>query len=761
MTVREALVIGTSTYEDSRLNRLRSPGLDAMELSEVLSDRGIGGYAVRPVIDQPAHVVRREIERFFTRRKPDDQLLLYLSCHGIKDSKLQLYFAAADTDRDLLDSTSVSAGFVNAQLVRCNSRKILVLLDCCYSGAFRPGGSKTADTSVHLLEEFKDTGVAVITATDALQQAWEGDDTVTETGEGQLSVFTAAAVEGLRSGRADRDGDGWISVEDLYGHVREEMLARDARQNPLRWVLGGQGTLKIARRAAAPGGGAQPLSLPRSMPALAGPAAEVLSGITAAASLLRRTLGPLPRPVLLNRADGTAYTSTDTREIVAALPEDGPGFSAIGTRLVRELVADQDRRAGDGTASAVVVFGAVVRSLQAALARGEHPAALSRAVPEVFEAARSALDAQPRPLAYADRLDRALISAAGDEETGRIVARAMERTQGSGLIHLGVSAGFGLELQTARACVVDSGYLSPQFATDQEAERAVLDEPRVVVCIEPLERVEDLLPLLEKVVATDNRPLLVVAPSVGGDVLPTLAVNTTKETLRSVALAVPGTDDLDAVAEFTGCKWRMQARDVRQAVPGELGRAAHVISTRGSTALIGDEQAGPGRLQRSKAGRTLAKALGAGLPPRPQTAHTAARILVGGATEAVRAQRTALADRAVRIALATRLVGVLPGAAAALAVAGNRIPGTGSSAAAEALRKALAEPLRALAENYGEADPAAVVDRVRAEWPTSVYDAARGRYLPASAVEVWDPAAAPGELLRSVETAVLGYLAVV
>lgn len=268
MAVREALVIGTSTYEDSRLNRLRSPGLDAMELSDVLSDPGIGGYAVRPVIDQPSHVVRREIERFFRARRPDDQLLLYLSCHGIKDSKLQLYFAAADTDRDLLESTSVPAAFVNGRLVRCGSRKILVLLDCCYSGAFRPGGAKSADTAVHLLEEFKDTGVAVITATDALQQAWEGEGPVTETGEGQLSVFTAAAVEGLRSGRADRDGDGWVSVEDLYGHVREEMLARDARQSPLRWVLGGQGTLKVARRAAptAPGRSASPARCPPSAP---------------------------------------------------------------------------------------------------------------------------------------------------------------------------------------------------------------------------------------------------------------------------------------------------------------------------------------------------------------------------------------------------------------------------------------------------------------------------------------------------------------
>ncbi|MFJ4779213.1 TCP-1/cpn60 chaperonin family protein [Streptomyces sp. NPDC088762] len=763
MAVREALVVATSSYEDTRLNQLRSPGLDAMELSEVLSDAGIGGYAVRPVIDQPAHVVQREIERFFRARRPDDQLLLYLSCHGIKDSRLQLYFAAADTDRDLLDSTSVPAVFVNGQLTRCASRKILVLLDCCYSGAFRPGGAKSADTAVHLLEEFKDTGVAVITATDAIQQAWEGDGPVTETGEGRLSVFTAAAVEGLRSGRADRDGDGWVSVEDLYGHVREEMLARDARQNPLRWILGGQGTLKIARRAALDGVGPQPL--PRSLPALGGLATELLAGITPAASVLRRTLGPVPRPVLLTREDGSAYASTDTREIVAALPTE-PGYAAVGTALLRALVADQHGRDMDGAATAAVVFESVLRGLQPALAQGTNPVVLRRAVPAVFAQAREVLVGFAAPLdeLWSGRLTRALAAACGSDRIASVVGDALLAVGRQGAITVTESPGFGVDLSIAGGCSIGAGYLSRRFVTDEENGEAVLHNPRVLLCADRLTQVEDVLPAMELAVEA-RRPLLVVAPGIDGEALATLAVNAEQKIFVSVAVSLPAAL-LGDLALFTGGRVHQKAANIRNAGAEQFGEARTVVSTRDRTVLIGG--GGDPWLIAQHADRLRQEAeLSFGterddvLSRLSLLATKTCEISVGGSSDEVIRQRMAQVRRALHAGQAALVHGLVPGGATALAMTGRRLPPPPDPAApdvAAALRQALAEPLLAVARNRGEPDAEAVLRQVYEQWPQVTYDAARGEFADSAEAGVWEAAPTAVGVLHAVEAAVLDYL---
>ncbi|MCX4826864.1 caspase family protein [Streptomyces sp. NBC_01142] len=264
MGVREGLIVATSTYADPQLNRLSAPGHDAQALSDVLSAPGIGNYTVHTALDQPTHVIRRKVQEFLVRRRTDDQLLIYFSCHGIKDDDGHLYFAGTDTghDPDLLESSAVSAAFLSGQLNGCVARSIVVLLDCCYSGAFDPGAK--SDASVNLRERFHGTGTAVITATNALQYAWEGDH-FAETGQGQLSAFTSAIVSGLRTGDADLDGDGWVSVEDLYLHVNDRLLTDGARQTPHRWLLGGEGSLTIARSpgigTAAPGGHGQQSAL--------------------------------------------------------------------------------------------------------------------------------------------------------------------------------------------------------------------------------------------------------------------------------------------------------------------------------------------------------------------------------------------------------------------------------------------------------------------------------------------------------------------
>src|SRR3954447_10530469 len=139
MPGRYALIIANATYADPRLSRLRTPTRDAEELARVLRDPDIGGFEVELALDEPEHTLRRRIAGFFGTRDRDDLLLLHFSCHGLKDDSGQLYFAATDTEVAELDATAIPAAFVSRQMARSRSRNVLMLLDCCYSGAIARG----------------------------------------------------------------------------------------------------------------------------------------------------------------------------------------------------------------------------------------------------------------------------------------------------------------------------------------------------------------------------------------------------------------------------------------------------------------------------------------------------------------------------------------------------------------------------------------------------------------------------------------------
>lgn len=201
---RSALIVATDEYQDSKLRMLRAPAKDANELARVLSDREIGDFDVEVSSNEPEYLIRRTIAKFFADRRRDDLLLLHISSHGLKDDFGRLYFAATDTEVDHLDSTAVWADFVNRQMTNSRSRRIVLLLDCCYSGAFAHGMTAKAGEGVEVRERFEGSGRAVLTASRAMEYSFEGEEF---SGEGKASVFTSAVVKALETGEADRDGD--------------------------------------------------------------------------------------------------------------------------------------------------------------------------------------------------------------------------------------------------------------------------------------------------------------------------------------------------------------------------------------------------------------------------------------------------------------------------------------------------------------------------------------------------------------------------
>ncbi|NKE62672.1 caspase family protein, partial [Lentzea sp. PSKA42] len=233
---RYALIIAGYEFTDPGLSALRAPAHDAARLGEVLADPRIGGFHVRTMINSSAAEVNEAVEDFFADREPDDLLVLHFSGHGVKDEAGELHFATSGTKLSRLAGTAVAADFVARRMNRSRSRRIVLLLDCCYSGAFGRGMVARAGGSVGLEEQFGGSGRAVITASSAMEYAFEGAS-VADSSEGEPSVFTSALVEGLESGEADRDQDGHVGLDELYDYVYDRVRSVTPHQTPGKWML--------------------------------------------------------------------------------------------------------------------------------------------------------------------------------------------------------------------------------------------------------------------------------------------------------------------------------------------------------------------------------------------------------------------------------------------------------------------------------------------------------------------------------------------
>jgi uncharacterized caspase-like protein len=246
---RLALIIATSEYQDSDLQKLISPVQDAKALSEVLSDPHIGNFEVKILHDQPSYKIKQEIEEFFgSERNRDDLLLLYFSCHGIKGTDGQLYFATYDTKGNRLFSTAVRAKDVSELMTSCLAWRQVLILDCCYSGAFARGMTVRGDKQIHTNEHFESRGRVVMTASDSMQYSFEGTGNVKQEQENIVrSFFTDALIQGLKTGEADRDGNGKITYDELYEYVSDQVRKNSPKQTPRKYSFDVQGEILIAR----------------------------------------------------------------------------------------------------------------------------------------------------------------------------------------------------------------------------------------------------------------------------------------------------------------------------------------------------------------------------------------------------------------------------------------------------------------------------------------------------------------------------------
>lgn len=252
MATRTALLIGNSSFVYSnQLPPLESPIQDVKSLSAVLKREDIGGFdQVEERVNLDYHTLREELANFFYNRQRDDFLLLYYSGHGKLNHSGKLFLTAVDTDPDRLNVNGISSRFLSELMEECRAKTIILLLDCCYSGAFARDGSKSGvNQDINAKVQFDGgSGRAILTATSSTQLAWTGE---VLDGEIQPSLFTRFLVQGLDSGEADRDKNGLITLDEWYEYAYEKVLANQQSHKPMtpsRWIHEQEGaSIQIAR----------------------------------------------------------------------------------------------------------------------------------------------------------------------------------------------------------------------------------------------------------------------------------------------------------------------------------------------------------------------------------------------------------------------------------------------------------------------------------------------------------------------------------
>ena len=242
--MKYALIIGNNQYNDPKLAQLKTPEADARALARVLRAKNIGNFdEVSTVLNQTESKSRRAIGEFLSNKKPDDLVLLYFSGHGVLDGRGSLFLALKDTQTRSLNATAISSSFISYEMDNCRSRRQILILDCCNSGAFARGTKGEQKAITKTTFEGSAFGRVVLTASASTQFALEGDQVITRT---DFSLFTHFLLEGLKTGEADTNNDGRISLDEWYDYSYTKIISTTPQQIPHKWSYNQQGELIIA-----------------------------------------------------------------------------------------------------------------------------------------------------------------------------------------------------------------------------------------------------------------------------------------------------------------------------------------------------------------------------------------------------------------------------------------------------------------------------------------------------------------------------------
>ncbi|MBA9001236.1 MULTISPECIES: chaperonin GroEL [Thermomonospora] len=477
-------------------------------------------------------------------------------------------------------------------------------------------------------------------------------------------------------------------------------------------------------------------------------------GVNALADAVKVTIGPRGRNVVIDKKFGAPTITNDGVTIAREVELENP-YENLGAQLAKEVATKTNDIAGDGTTTATVLAQALVREGLRNVAAGASPLALKRGIDTAAQYVSERLLKVARDVEEKGEIAHVATISAQDAKIGELIAEAFEKVGKDGVITVEEAHTFGLELEFTEGLQFDKGYLSPHMVTDPERMEAVLEDAYVLIHEGKISNVTEFLPLAEKVAQT-KKPLLVVAEDVEGEALALLVANKIRGTFLSAAVKAPGFGDrrkamLGDMATLTGGQVVSEALGLKLDTIGleHLGRARRVTVTKDATTIVdgaGDPKEIEARIHqikveieqsdsdwdREKLQERLAKLAGGVCVLR-----------VGAATEVELKEKKHRLEDAISATRAAIEEGIVSGGGSALVhVAKEGFDELGLSGdeatGAEALRRALVEPARWIAENAGQ-EGYVVVAKVQELAAGHGYNAATGEYGDLVAQGVIDP----------------------
>jgi len=455
---------------------------------------------------------------------------------------------------------------------------------------------------------------------------------------------------------------------------------------------------------------------------------RMMAGVDILANAVKVTLGPKGRNVVLEKAFGAPRITKDGVTVAKDI-ELKDKFENMGAQMVREVASKANDMAGDGTTTATVLAQAIAQEGAKAVAAGMNPMDLKRGIDLAVENVVATLASRSKAITTSEEVAQVgTISANGETEIGAMIAQAMEKVGNEGVITVEEAKSLDTELDVVEGMQFDRGYLSPYFVTDGDKMKAVLEEPYILLHEKKLSNLQEMLPILEKVVQS-GRPLLIIAEDIEGEALATLVVNRLRGGLKVAAVKAPGFGDrrkamLEDIAILTNGTVISEEVGIKlDSVTLEmLGSAKRVEITKENTTIVdgsGDKEQIQGRCNqiRAQVEETTSDYDREKLQERlAKLAGGVAVIKVGGATEVEVKERKDRVDDAMHATRAAVEEGIVPGGGTALvkAIAGlDQVKGVNEdqNVGINIVRRALQAPARQIANNAG-ADGSVIVGKL-------------------------------------------------
>ncbi|HOW23991.1 MAG TPA: chaperonin GroEL [Sedimentibacter sp.] len=478
-------------------------------------------------------------------------------------------------------------------------------------------------------------------------------------------------------------------------------------------------------------------------------------GVNILADTVKVTLGPKGRNVVLNKTFGSPQITNDGVTIAREIELSDP-YENMGAQLVKEVATKTNDVAGDGTTTATLLAQAIIREGLKNVAAGANPMILKKGIEKAVAAAVEELKKITKKVETSEEIAQIASISAGDEEIGRLISQAMDKVGKDGVITVEESKTMGTELTVVEGMQFDRGYLSAYMVTNTEKMEAVLEDPYILITDKKISNIQDVLPILEKIVQT-GKPLLMIAEDVEGEALATLVVNKLRGTFNCVAVKAPGFGDrrkemLRDIAILTGGQVISEelGLDLKEATLDMLGNAGTVKIDKENTVIVngaGSKEKIEERVKQIKAQyeestsefdkeklmERLAKLTGG-----------VAVINVGAATETEMKEKKLRIEDALNATRAAVEEGLVSGGGVALLSTIGAVAKVADGLAgdektgAKIIEKALEEPLKQIAVNAG-LEGSVIVERVKNSDKGIGFDALNEKYVNMIEAGIVDP----------------------